>query len=233
MIENIIQPALSALTFGVLKVGTTAYNKFNLPVISTGRSFGFYRKMFFENQSESQVMNSLKGKVIADVGCGLTPYVSDSMFQACRREGVDFYGVDPKLAEGFKFGPFDKVKVRLVGGRGRINPDAKGLEKGLGTLADDLPFENDAVDLILSSYLLYAWIDDETILESIFREFHRVLKPGGQIKIFPTPHIDSLQIYNSGFADILSEFEIEQNFAGEFLRIAQYPPAYMTTFTKT
>ena len=52
-------------------------------------------------------IDPLRGKVIVDVGCGLTPYLADSMFQACRREGIEFYGIDPKIGQGFRFGAFD------------------------------------------------------------------------------------------------------------------------------
>ncbi|PCJ39071.1 MAG: hypothetical protein COA99_10750 [Moraxellaceae bacterium] len=232
MNENPVQHALTASTFFGLRVFTRTSDMLSLPVVSTGRSFSYYRKIFFGNRSESQVLENFKGKIIADIGCGLTPYISDSMFQACRREGVDFYGIDPKLAKGFKLGSFDKMKARLFGGAGTIDANAPGLEKGFGTLADDLPFEDSSVDLILSNYVIYAWIEDEVVLESIFREFLRVLKPGGQVKIFPTRHIDTQRPGSSSYADVMSGFDIKQRFVGDVKRFMTYPPAYVTTYTK-
>ena len=232
MIDSVFNPTLAFLTNIVMLFITAAKEKFAFPVISTGRKFAYYRKTFFDSKSETEVLDSLKGKKIVDIGCGLTPYITESMFQECRKNDIDFYGVDPKLEEGFKFGPFDKFKVMIIGGSGSIDPNAQGLEKGIATLADDLPFEDKSTDLILSCFLIYAWINDEAVLESIFREFHRILKPGGQVKIYPTPYKTSLKTKTAGFKDIMSDFDIEQKFTGLQLRPITYPPSYMTTYTK-
>ena len=200
-------------------------------MISTGRSFYYYRKIFFDNNSFSTVLQELQGQCILDIGCGLTPYASDSMFQACYNAGVDFYGIDPKLAEGFKLGPFDRAKIMATGG-GKMNPDAPGLEKGIAAVADDLPFDDESVDLILSCYLLFAWIGDEDILESIFREFYRVLKPGAKVKIFPTPNYDAGTIRHPGLEQIMQGFDVEQEFFDSVLRRTQFPPAYLRTMRK-
>ena len=232
MIKSTILPLVSSLVYSAVKTGTGVYGLSPFPIVSTGRSFEYYRKIFFENKSEHQVLTELKGKVIADIGCGLTPYVSDSMFQACRRKDIAFYGIDPKLENGFKFGLLDMLKVRIVGGGEKIDPDARGLEKGIGTLADDLPFDDDSVDLVLSNYAMYAWINDDAILEGIFEEFHRVLKPGGKVMIYPTPHLITQKPKNASFREIMSGFEIEQKFGGDTLLFVKYPPAYMTTYIK-
>ena len=120
----------------------------------------------------------------------------------------------------------------MATGSGKINPDAPGLEKGIATLADDLPFDDESVDLILSCYVLFAWIGDEDVLESIFREFHRVLKPGGKVKIFPTPNYDVGQIRRAELAQILREFDVKQEFLSNIRRKTRFPPAYMRTMHK-
>jgi SAM-dependent methyltransferase len=231
MLEDKVQPAIAGLTFKALGGFTRAYRGLSLPVLSTGRSFSYYRKIFFDSQSASAVLKDLQGQCVLDIGCGLTPYASDSMFQACRQAGVDFYGIDPKLAEGFKLGPFDRAKI-MAAGSGTMNPDAPGLDKGIATLADDLPFEDKSVDLILSCYLLFVWIDDEDILESIFREFHRVLKPGARVKIFPVPHYDAENIKRTGLQQIMQGFDVEQEFFAGLVPMTQFPPAYMRTMHK-
>ncbi|MBT8149125.1 MAG: hypothetical protein KJO24_04300, partial [Gammaproteobacteria bacterium] len=86
--EKKLQAALTAVTFKTLKAGTTLYNRFSLPVISTGRPFSYYRTVFFADAPAGEVLATLQGKTVVDVGCGLTPYVSDSMFQACREAGI-------------------------------------------------------------------------------------------------------------------------------------------------
>jgi len=231
MMKNKVQPALAEMTFRVVDSCTRAYNRFSLPVISTGRSFSYYRNIFFDNKSGPAVLRELQGQCVLDIGCGLTPYVSNSMFQACHKAGVDFYGIDPKLAESFKLGLFDRAKT-IATGRGKIRHDAPGLQKGIATLADVLPFDDESVDLILSCYVLFAWIGDEDVLESIFREFHRVLKPGAKVKIFPAPNYDVGQIGHSGLAQILREFDVKQEFLSNVMRKTRFPPAYMRTMHK-
>ena len=86
-----VKSTLAALTLHGMKVNADLYQLFSLPVISTGRSFAYYRKIFFGNRSQGEILRSLEGKSVVDVGCGLTPYVSDSMFQVCRENGIDFY----------------------------------------------------------------------------------------------------------------------------------------------
>jgi SAM-dependent methyltransferase len=227
-----LQSTLSALTFRGLKANQDFYDFFSLPVISTGRSFAYYRKIFFGNRSQRDVLGTLVGKRVVDVGCGLTPYVSDSMFQICRRKGIEFFGVDPKFAEGLRLSPLDVAKIRIVGGRGRIRANAPGLENCIGSTADDLPFGDGSIDLILSNFLLYAWIQDEDILETIYREFHRVLKAGGEVRIYPAPELDGDRIRHVGLQDVMNEFEIRQRFSANWLNPGKYPPAYIMTLKK-
>ena len=232
MLERRLQSTLSAFTFRGMKANADFYDFFSLPVISTGRSFAYYRKIFFGNRSEGEVLRALVGKRIVDVGCGLTPYVSDSMFQICRKQGIDFFGVDPKFADGFRLRPLDVAKIRAVGGRGKISPRASGLEKSVGAHADELPFDDGSIDLILSNFLLYAWIQDESVLENIYREFHRVLNVGGEVRIYPAPELEVNRTRHAGLREVMEKFEITQRFTARWLNLAQYPPAYMMTMRK-
>jgi len=75
----------------------------------------------------------------------------------------------------------------MATGNGQMNRHAPGQDNAIATCADKLPFADNSVDLILSCYILFIWIADEDILEAIFSECHRVLKPGGRVKIFPAP----------------------------------------------
>jgi hypothetical protein len=118
------------MTFRSLHKFTTAYSRFSLPVVSTGRSFAYYRRIFFDSKSSTRVLRQLQDQRVLDIGCGLTPDVEESMFQACRRAGVEFYGVDPKLEQGVTFGSFDRAMIRATGS-GRVNLRAPGLERGV------------------------------------------------------------------------------------------------------
>lgn len=217
------------ITFGVARVFTSASDTLKLPVISTGRPFAFYREVFFGNRSESEVLEELRGKTILDVGCGLTPFTKDSMFQACHSAGIDFYGVDPKLAEGLQFGAFDRLKIAASGGEG-MDSNAPGEDHRLGIYSDDLPFDDGSVDLILSSWALFVWITDPQILESVFAEAARVLKPGGEVRIYPTPPLDKI---TKSFAtgECLETFDVRQLFLGRMSAL-NVPPAFRTTFTR-
>lgn len=228
MIQRQFQPSLARMTFRSLHRFTNAYSRLSLPVVSTGRSFAYYRNIFFDCQPSSRVLRQLQDKRVLDIGCGLTPYVDNSMFQACRRAGVEFYGVDPKLEQGFTFGSFDRAMIRATGG-GRVNPHAPGLERGVAATADDLPFEDKSVDLIISCYLLFAWIEDEALLEGIFREFLRVLKPGGTVKIFPAPHFAANRIRHRGLRHLMQSFAVEEKFFAGVRPPTHFPPAYMRT----
>ena len=232
MLARGLQSTLSALTFHGLKANADVYEFFSLPVISTGRSFAYYRKIFFGDRSQREVLNTLEGKRVIDVGCGLTPYVSDSMFQICRKQGIDFFGVDPKFANGFRLRPLDVATIRAVGGRGKISAQAPGLEKCIGAHADDLPFDDGSIDLILSNFLLYAWIQDEAVLAKIYREFHRVLNVGGEVRIYPAPDLGISKARNSELRAVMKMFAITQRFSVRLLNLAKYPPAYMMTMKK-
>ena len=227
-----LKSRLSDLTLHGMKLNADLYQFFSLPVISTGRSFSYYRKIFFGNLSQGKILRSLEGKSIVDVGCGLTPYVSDSMFQVCLENGIDFYGIDPKFADGFRLSPLDIAKIRAVGGRGKISSQAPGLEKCFGTSADDLPFEDGSIDLILSNFLLYAWILDEDALANIYREFHRVLNDGGEVRIYPAPDLNVDAIRNRGLREVMNQFDIKKRFSARWLNVAMYPPAYVITMRK-
>jgi len=220
--------AMSQATFAGIYLVTEASNRSGLPVISTGRPFSFYRDVFFKGGSEETVLESLQGKVVVDVGCGLTPYTRDSMFQACWANGVEFYGVDPKLGGTLKLGAFDRLKVAATRGSG-VDPEAPGAERRLAAMADKLPFEDGSVDLILSSWFLFAWLRDPEMVRVIFEEFWRVLKPGGEVRVYPTPDWKDGGHVRAGVPEA---FQIEQRFRAEF-SVLNMPPAFMTRFKKT
>jgi SAM-dependent methyltransferase len=231
MTANKRQAALAAATFAAARGVTTAYHRLGLPIISTGRSFAYYRKLLFDGRSEATVLRQLEGKRIVDVGCGLTPYVENSLFQSCYRAGIECYGIDPKLREGFSLGAFDRAKILATGG-GKVNPSPPGMERAIGTMAHDLPFDDASVDMIVSCYLLFVWIEDESALKAIFREFERVLKPGGEIRVFPAPCISPAAGRHEGLAQSLQAFTIEQRFFSGLVPATGFAPAYRLILRK-
>lgn len=181
-------------------------------MLHTARPFSYYRKVFYRGQSELTVLNSLQGKRLVDVGCGYTPYAADSMFRACHDAGIEFYGVDPLLSSEIKIGNKERALARATGGSGVFNTDAPGLSKALAATAQQLPFDDNGVDEILCSYLLFVWIEDEDVLADILREFLRVLKPGGSVKLYPLYEWRFVRVTNPRLQDVLDNFQISQNF---------------------
>ena len=231
MMDRQLYALQARMTFLIMHANLTLYEKLNIPVISTTRPFDFYRRVLFNNQTEEQLKQTLTGKVLVDIGCGLTPFVEDSMFQWCRRQGIDFYGVDPKLKGGFKFGLFDRIKSRITGAKSAPDPDIAGQEKTIATYANALPFEDNSVDEILSCWLIFSWIRRDYLLSDIFSEFNRVLKPGGNIRLFPTPHIRQIRRQYPRLNAALEGYATEQSFLFS-ADILSLPPAFATRFSK-
>ncbi len=225
------QAILSDISFNVMGANLKLFEALHLPVISTARPFAFYRKIFFDNHSEQEVLESLVGKRVIDIGCGLTPFTEDSMFQVCRRNGIDFYGVDPKLEKGFKFGIFDRLKSIATGAASMPRADMPGQEKAIAAFADNLPFNDKSVDIILSSWLLFAWIQDEDLLVKIFSEFDRILKPGGKISFYPTMHWNSIEAKYPRLGEKLGKYQKHQRFSIG-INPGSMPPTFVTHLIK-
>ena len=219
-----LQKQLSYGIFGVARAVTELSNRSRLPILSTGRAFSYYRQAFFDHQSEEDVFRELRDKTVLDIGCGLTPFVEGSFFRRCDDAGIACYGVDPKLTN-FDYTWLDRMAVLFMRGR-RIDPDAPGQERHIGAFAHELPLEDNSVDLVLSSWFLFVWIRDEP-LHAILQELHRILKPGGQVRIAPTPWLQD----GTWRASIPEGFDIQQEFHIT-PRIFHRPPAYTTRLTK-
>jgi len=226
-----VQAAISNFNFSAMFLSLRLYERLGLPVISTARPFSFYRKTFFDNRSEASILNELDGKTLVDIGCGLTPFTEDSMFQVCRRNGISFYGVDPKLSQGFKFGAFDALKSLVTGATSLPKADMPGLEKAIAGYADSLIFEDSSVDYVLCSWLLFAWIQDPALIGKIFTEFDRILKPGGQISIYPTPHWKHVKQKYPELAGTFDTYQVRQKFSVE-IKAASLPFSYVTHLVK-
>lgn len=225
------QPLIADAAYTSMLVQRKFYAAFHLPVISTARPFSFYRRVFFDNAHPEFLHVQLQDKTIADIGCGLTPFIADSMFQWCQRRGIDFYGIDPKIGTDFRFNTFDRVKTWASGSRAPLDRNAPGMDKALSAYANALPFNDHQLDLILSSWLLFAWIDDPAMLADIFNEFHRVLRQGGSVKLYPLRDWQRHQTSHAGFQQALERFDVDQQFLGDLWGWASMP-AYVTTFTK-
>jgi SAM-dependent methyltransferase len=231
MIEQGLGRPIANLSFAMMHGYVRAIQKSGVDMIHTARPFSYYRKVFYEGQSASAVLRSLRDKRVVDVACGYTPYAEDSMFRACHDAGIEFYGVDPLVGTDIKFGIRERAVARATGGSGRFSIDSPGLDNALPAIAQELPFEDNSVDEILCSYLLFVWIEDEDQLADVFNEFLRVIKAGGVIKLYPLFEWRYLRLKNKRLLDILSHFKIQQTFVhgGRNWRVT---PSMLTQMTR-
>lgn len=205
-------PTIANLSFGVMQHSLHVAQGLGVDMMHTARSFAYYRKIFYHNQSRATVLRRLQGKRIVDVGCGFTPYATDSMFRACHDAGIDFYGVDPLIKPNMAFNFRDRALAMATGGSGRFSNRPPGVSRALCGTAQALPFEDQSVDEILCSYLLFVWIEDEQTLADIFEEFHRVLKCGGVARLFPLHDWQQVNANSPRLRKVLAKLSVEQSF---------------------
>jgi ubiquinone/menaquinone biosynthesis C-methylase UbiE len=228
--QRITRP-LANISFAVMNKQVRAIERSGISMMHTARPFWYYRRVFFQGQSATSVLDDLKGKVIADIGCGYTPFADDSMFQACNQAGIEFYGVDPLLANQVKIDFKDRLLARAMGSKGNFSNTPAGMSNAVSAYADALPFTEQSVDQILTSFLLFVWIKDEAALSKILREFLRVLKPGGVAKLYPLPDWRLMQFENMELIDVLKRFTIKQSFVHGGLDF-RVTPAMLTVMGK-
>jgi ubiquinone/menaquinone biosynthesis C-methylase UbiE len=232
IIEQKLGGPIANMSFALMHGYVHSAQRRGVGMMHTARPFSYYRKVFYRGQSRSAVLQNLKGKRVVDVGCGYTPYAPDSMFRACHDAGIEFYGIDPLIGTDINFGLKERMLARATGGRGIFDAEAPGLSRALSATAQELPFDDQSVDEILCSYLMFVWIEDEKILADIFKEFLRVLKPGGQIKLYPLYEWRLMDFKNVQLLEVLKSFRIKQTFThgGRDLRVS---PSLLTRMTKT
>ncbi|MEM7359158.1 MAG: class I SAM-dependent methyltransferase [Pseudomonadota bacterium] len=231
ILEQRIGRPIANISFAMMQGYIRSMQRRGVGMLHTARPFSFYRKVFYQGKSEAEVLFRLREKRIVDIGCGYTPYATNSMFRACHDAGIEFYGVDPLIEEDQKIGIRERLLARATGGSARFDTKAPGLERAISTTAQDLPFADGSVDEILCSYLLFVWIEDEQVLSDILQEFLRVLKPGGQAKIYPLFEWRYLRFKNPQLKDLLRKFDIQQTFVhgGTDFRVS---PSMLTVLTK-
>lgn len=222
---------IANISFAMMHTYVKSVQRYGVSMMHTARSFAYYRKVFYKNQSKAVVLASLEGKRIVDIGCGYTPFAEDSMFRACDDAGIEFYGVDPVIANDIKFGPRERAMAIATGGGGVFNAKAPGLERALSIRAENLPFDDESVDEILCSYLLFVWVEKEEDLADILGEFLRVLKPGGVVKLYPLYEWHFMRFKDQRLKSILANFSIEQTFVhgGRDMRVT---PSLLTELVK-
>jgi SAM-dependent methyltransferase len=231
ILEQGLGRPIANMSFAMMHGYVRSIQRRGVAMMHTARPFAYYRKVFYQSQPKSAVLKSLQNKRVVDVGCGYTPYAEDSMFRACHDADIEFYGVDPLIGTDIKFGFKERAVARATGGSGHFSTHPPGLAKALSASAQELPFEDQSVDELLCSYLLFVWIEDEEVLADILDEFLRILKPGGLVKLYPLYEWRFMRLKNKRLKNVLVNFKIEQTFVhgGRDLRVT---PSMLTEMTK-
>ncbi len=230
--DAVLARPIANLSFATMQASLLSAQRRGVTMMHTARPFSVYRKVFYGGKSSHSVLRQLQGKRVVDVGCGYTPFMRDSMFRACHDAGIAFYAVDPLLEEDMQFGLRQWLLARATGARGRFQRNAPGLSRALNARAQDLPFEDNSMDEILCSYLLFVWLKDEKLLAEVFAEFLRVLKPGGRVQLYPLHDWRNLSISDSALLTLLDSFTVEQCFVHGGLD-PRIMPSMLTRLTKS
>ena len=124
----------------------------------TGRDEISYKQHLFYDIKD--VYKYLKNKSFLDVGCGINHIYEKALLYKLNKKGYQAQGMDlyefPIEYPNFKSGSIYKI-----------------------------PFLKKSFDVITSQYFLYYWVDDTKELLKAYKEMFRVLKPKGEIRIYP------------------------------------------------
>lgn len=121
-----------------------------------------YNTEYERPEMVKQMPSNLNNLSVLDAGCAAGWYTSQLI-----REGATVTAIDisPKMVEATKRRVNDKAKVLCL------------------SLEEELPFEDNSFNLIISSLVLHYIKDWQLTL----KEFHRILKPGGKL-LFSVHH---------------------------------------------
>lgn len=153
-----------------------AYIEGNIP--KTGRSLENYASQLFPDVSNP--LTYLKNKDYLDLACGINHMYSKSLLcqlaknsKSKKRDGLDIHEDSKCLYSNMKY--------------------FKGLSHNTG-----LP--NNSYDCITINNYLYFWEFNTGNLIKIYKELFRILKPGGELRIFPifysNYHNDNIELFD-------------------------------------
>jgi SAM-dependent methyltransferase len=154
---------VASVTDGIVNIAETTAPSFfdtKVPVMLHGANDPGSYSVFYEGQSRVVTQELEAADVIVDVGCG-------PRLLYRRPAGTLAIGVDMSLA-ALRHNP--DVDVRVWGS------------------ARCLPLANDSVDAVVCFYVLHHLVsstvaENRDLLAGVFREFARVIRPGGQLLV--------------------------------------------------
>ncbi len=145
-------------------------------------------------------VDDLKDKKILDVGAGSAYFAKDA-----KNYGVNVTALDPMylLERGrqkfFQEKVWQRIKRFLTG-------KEKDLPAAVAAIGEELPFKDGSFDLITSVYSAYHHTENKVSLKKNILEAVRVLKPGGQLLVYPVSSPGSKDILTNENDDVQQEF---------------------------
>ena len=127
----------------------------------TGRGIESYKHHLFMDQTN--VFKYLKNKNYLDVGCGINHLYSNALLYKLIKKGYNAKGLDL-----YQFPDSNNKSNHFVS---RSIKNTK--------------FPKNSFDVITSQYFLYYWMDNAKDLLETFKELNRILKGGGEVRVYP------------------------------------------------
>jgi len=173
------------------------------------------------------MLEYLKGKLVIDIGSGMTHKNPYSLINLIARNdskntGVNFIGIEPKVNND-KFSMVDRIRFsinnflrilhRQIQNK-NIHKDTPGEKNIIPAKAEELPFNKEVADIILSDFLVGYWIKEPDQILKILNEFCGTLKSNGQIRLYPITKFGNKFLENPQ----VKEF-IDDNFTTERKRL--------------
>lgn len=127
-------------------------------------------------------IDDIKNKRIIDIGAGERKFAA-----SCLKNGIniDVYSVDPNLSKE----PFDHLFLE----KNFPNLEKDARAKTVMGKRESLPFKNESFDLAINLFALPGkkflkegnWEEMKRVIDVTFDEIIRVLKHGGEVRIYP------------------------------------------------
>ena len=142
-------------------------------IIVTARSCKYYASVLFPDMKASEIKKYFKKRNIKrylDVGAGFNHLIPDSFVN--RMSGRGKGGVRAHCSD----------IIDLEDGNGHT---AKRVQYQKGNLLGRMPYPSGHFDLILCNDLLYFWLDTRQQVLRCLKEVWRMLRKGGEFRVFP------------------------------------------------
>ena len=155
-----------------------AYVEGEIP--KTGRSFTNYSVQLFPDIETSQLLSHLKDKNYLDLACGINHMYNESLLcqlakdsKGKRRDGLDIHSEKQTSCPNVNYYKGTSLKTNL---------------------------RSNTYDCITINNYLYFWEYNTKKLIQIYKELFRILKPGGELRIFPiffsNYHNDNVELFD-------------------------------------